>query len=848
VKVWATVAATALAALLVAAPAIAAPSHTSGPLSVSVEEQPFALSFTDSGSGEELRTLELGGSPASDLSRYGPLGFSFDLRVPILNNAYLGYYVAAEAPTVWFHATRVLSAEPYPDGIDLLAATNDPLGHRLAIRIETAAEGAIRVRSRVTGPLAEQAGLSGAAFETVGGERFIGLGERSNAADQTGNEVFNWAEEGPFSAGTFDEFFRENVPDFTFPTGPTASNFPIPWTISTRGIGFLIEQYERSRFRFASERADAWQAETEASEFAFVVFAGPEPAGVLRRYSAFAGRQPAPSPWIFGPWFQATLESEPYELIRLWREQDVPVTVAQTYTHYLPCGVHRGREAEERARIKAHHALGYKITTYFNPHVCTDYQPLYDEMAAAGELVSNGAGEPYVLSNPFTADERVSEIDFTNPAGEQRFGSLLDEAIDAGYDGWMEDFGEYTPTDSRFANGKDGLSMHNRYPVLYHGSSYRHTKQRMGKDAAVFVRSGYHGSQPFSRIVWGGDPSEDFSCTDGLCAAVHQALSMGASGVGYWGSDIGGFHAIASRRAEDELTIRWLQFGAVSGVMRTQANGLSLFFDRAERSQVWHSEVLPIWRRYAKLRTQLLPYIEAASRRYQETGMPITRQLALVYPDDPAALRSEEELMFGPDLFVAPVLKEGARERSFHLPEGKWVDLWRSVSYREGRGVLRPGLPELIEGGGEVTLPAPLEEMPILARAGTILPLLSPEVDTLANVGRGPELVSRAERADQLRLLAFPRGRSRAALGARGFASSRELAGERWRLRIADAGRRSYSLEAALGTLKRPFAPCVVTLDGEELPDRAWAYAVDRRVLSARFATAGGTLATRGRC
>src|SRR5690606_25096214 len=102
-------------------------------------------------------------------------------------------------------------------------------------------------------------------------------------------------------------------------------------------------------------------------------------------------------------------------------------------------------------------------------------------------------------------------------------------------------------------------------------------------------------------------PTEDWSCADGLCAALHQALSIGASGVAYWGTDIGGFHALVNPRTSAELNIRWLQLGAVLGVMRTQANGYSLADNRAERSQVWHPDVMPVWRRYARLRTQLFP-------------------------------------------------------------------------------------------------------------------------------------------------------------------------------------------------------------------------------------------------
>ena len=396
--------------------------------------------------------------------------------------------------------------------------------------------------------------------------------------------------------------------------------------------------------------------------------------------------------------------------------------------------------------------------------------------------MKNRQGQAYPLTNPFTRDQIVSEIDFTHPGGRALFDRLLDDAIADGYDGWMEDFGEYTPTDSVFHNGKGGLEMHNRYPVEYHGASFEHTRRR-GGDFAAFVRSGYHGVQPYARVVWGGDPTEDWSCADGLCAALHQALSTGLSGVAYQGSDIGGFHAIANARTGDELNIRWLQLGAVSGIMRTQANGYSFRDNRADRSQVWSPDVLGIWRRYAKLRTQLYPYLAAASRTYQRTGIPIVRQLALAFPGDARAARSQTEMLLGPDILAAPVIKPGARTRSLYLPRGTWIDLWRSAGYVEREGRLRLDSARVVEGGREVSVPAPLAELPLFVRAGTLLGLLPPDVDTLADEGAGPGLVHLRDRRYRLRLLAFPRGRSRADLGTGVRALSVE-GRRRWSLRL----------------------------------------------------------------
>lgn len=835
-----------IAALVAPAPAVAASLATDS-LEVRVRDAPFALEFVDRADGDVLRSVG-GGTPgpADPRARYGPLGFSVDLRAPLLNNSVFGYYRSLDVETLWFHATRVRSARAADGALELDVETNDPLGHRLAVSLRPVEGGGIALRSRLapgSGPLASAGPtVSGAAFEVAGGERFLGFGERSNASDQTGNEVFNWAEEGPFSAGRYEEMLRRLIPDFTFPNGPTTTNFPVPWAVSTRGFGVLIDQSHRSRFRLASERSDAWQLEAEAPELRLTVFAGPKPVDVVRRYSAYAGRQPDPAPWIFGPWVQA-----PREILERFRAEDVPVSVNQTYTHYLPCGAQVGREAEEAENVRQAHSLGYRVTTYFNPHVCTSYSRVYDDAARRGLLVKNGLGRPYLLTNPFTADELVSEIDFTHPEGRALYQRLLDEAIDRGYDGWMEDFGEYTPSDSVFYDGRSGREMHNLYPVLYHGASTEYTLRRMGRNAAVFIRSGWHGVQPYARVVWGGDPTEDWSCSDGLCAAVNQLLSIGLSGIAYQGSDIGGFHAVVNDRTSDELNIRWLQVGAVSGVMRTQRNGYSFTQPRERRSQVWSPAVLPVWRRYAKLRTQLLPYLEAASRQYQRTGLPIARHLSLVYPDDPRARLREHEFMFGPSLLAAPVLRPGQRERRLYLPRGLWLDFNRATSYVERTGELRPRSAPLLAGSRDVTVPAPLGELPLLVRAGAVIPMLPPDVDTLADLDGAQGVVSLRDRRRRLRLLAFPRGVSRAALGAEGIVRSLERRARRWDVSISSRTRRRYDLHAALRTLRRPIRPCRVTLRGRRLSRRAWSYNRREGTLRVRFTAGRGTLRVQGR-
>ncbi len=73
-------------------------------------------------------------------------------------------------------------------------------------------------------------------------------------------------------------------------------------------------------------------------------------------------------------------------------------------------------------------------------------------------------------------------------------------------------------------------------------------------------------------LVWGGDPTVGFGF-DGLESSIYQALSIGTSGVGFWGSDIGGFFALGSNHLTDELLDRWIAFGGLPDVFTLAEHG-----------------------------------------------------------------------------------------------------------------------------------------------------------------------------------------------------------------------------------------------------------------------------------
>jgi alpha-glucosidase (family GH31 glycosyl hydrolase) len=750
---------------------------------------------------------------------------------------------------VWHHATRVVSSHAGGGAYLATLATDDPQ-RTIGVRIRAAGPGMIDLSAVLHGPAAGPQGALGMAFRAKHSELYMGFGERSNAVAQGGNVVENYTGEGAFQPEERPFVPNAFVPAWGIRARDDGTYFPMPWMLSTAGYGVLIRGSQVSYFRLGTEQSDAWSLEVTGApqdvpesltapaprRLSLRFFAGPRPADVLRRLTASIGRQPPPAPWFLGPWFQPTADEENAKALR---RADSPVSVAQTYTHYLPCGAQQGQTQAQRARAKLFHSLGYAITTYFNPMICTSYQPVYDQAAAAQALTQKPNGGPYVYRyNQFI----VSQFDFSAAAGRSIFGNLLGEAIGNGYDGWMEDFGEYTPLNGVSANGVDGTVMHNRYPRLYHCSANRSVRSA-GRPILRFARSGWTGSARCSPVVWGGDPTTGWGF-DGLRSAVQNGLSMGLSGVGVWGSDIGGFFSLGVNELTPELLTRWVQFGAVSGVMRTEANGIAI--PAKSRPQVFDPGQLVNWRRYSKLRTQLYPYIAAAAAGYRRSGMPIMRDLALRYPDDMEASRREEEFLFGPDLLAAPVLEPGARSRILYLPPGRWIDLWRSARFRKSDGSLRIRGARVLDGPRQVELPAPLRELPLLARAGTLLTLLPADVDTLAPYGHVEGLVHLSDRRDRLDLLAFPRGASSARFLAGGRINSREGKG-RWILTIHDGRTRRWQLQAALGSLRDPFHPCSVRLDGRRLPRSSWS-AAPHHVLHAHFAASPGSRLVASAC
>ena len=190
-----------------------------------------------------------------------------------------------------------------------------------------------RARGRARGPRRRRprrrrpvAGLR-LAFAAGRAERFLGFGERADAVEHRGHAVDAYVSDGPYPAR--DRAIAAAVtPPWALQPSDDATYYPVPWLLSTRGYGVLVDQDDRSAFDLRAAGRGRWAVTRGRPRLRLRVFAGPRPADALRRFTAATGRQPAPpADWVFGPWFQTGQnDATPPALERAWTGACAPAT------------------------------------------------------------------------------------------------------------------------------------------------------------------------------------------------------------------------------------------------------------------------------------------------------------------------------------------------------------------------------------------------------------------------------------------------------------------------------------------------------------------------------------------
>lgn len=275
---------------------------------------------------------------------------------------------------------------------------------------------------------------------------------------------------------------------------------------------------------------------------------------------------------------------------------------------------------------------------------------------------------------------------------------------DLGVDFWWLDWQSGTHTR---VPGLDPLWMLNRVHYLDSG--------RDGRRPLILSRYAGLGSHRYP-VGFSGDTVTTWASLD-----FQPYFTATAANVGYfwWSHDIGGHLGGAK---DVELTTRWFQLGVFSPINRLHSTS-SPFTSK----EPWHfgPEAERTMTRFLRLRHQLVPYLYSAMWVSHTDGVAPVRPMYHDYPDSPQAYEVPNEYLFGPDLLVAPIttpVDPGTHlgQVTAWLPEGRWYDFFTGRRY---------------DGGRRLALHRPLAELPVLARAGAVVPLAA---DPLADAGANP--------------------------------------------------------------------------------------------------------------
>ncbi|EOG5373230.1 alpha-xylosidase [Cronobacter turicensis] len=490
------------------------------------------------------------------------------------------------------------------------------------------------------------------------GETVYGLGERFTALVKNGQTVETWNRDG----GTSTEQAYKNIPFY----------------LTNRGYGVLVNHPECVSFEVASEKVSKVQFSVAGEYLEYFVIDGPTPKAVLDRYTRFTGRPALPPAWSFGLWLTTSFttnydEETVNRFIDGMAERQLPLHVFHFDCFWMKAFQWCDFEwdpatfPDPEGMLKRLKARGLKICVWINPYI-GQKSPLFREGREKGYLLKrpNGAVWQWDKWQP-----GQGIVDFTNPAACDWYAGHLKRLVGMGVDCFKTDFGERIPTDVVWYDGSDPQKMHNHYAFIYNELVWNVLKDTVGEEEAVlFARSASVGAQQFP-VHWGGDCYANY---ESMAESLRGGLSIGLSGFGFWSHDIGGFE----NTAPAHVYKRWCAFGLLSSHSRLHGS-------KSYRVPwAYDDEACDVVRHFTQLKCRLMPYLYRQSALAHERGTPVMRAMMLEFPDDPACDYLDRQYMLGDSVLVAPVFSE-AGDVAFYLPPGRWTHLWHNDELDGGR-------------------------------------------------------------------------------------------------------------------------------------------------------------------
>lgn len=499
------------------------------------------------------------------------------------------------------------------------------------------------------------------------------------------------------------------------------SQASVPFMVSSRGYGFFWNNPAIGTASFGANKTE-WHAKS-TKKLDYFITAGDTPAEIEAQYSLATGRTPMMPEYGLGYWQCKLRYRNQEELLAVAREhkkRGLPMdAIVIDFFHWTMQGDFKFEPLDwpdPEAMVKELKELGIETVVSVWPTI-DERSENFGKMNDMGYLVNADRGNP----DHMTWMGNTIFYDATHP-GAQKF--VWERCKENYYKlgircFWLDEaepeYGPYDFDNYRYYAGP-ALQCTNTYPVGYAKGFYEGLKAEGEKDVMSLVRCAWAGSQKYGVLTWSGDIYSSFRS---MREQLQAGLNMGMAGIPWWTSDIGGFLGgdIKDKNFQ-ELLVRWFAWGAFCPVFRMHGER-SPWYEREQEfrngvrqltsgqdNEVWSfgEDNYKILSKYLFIRERLRPYIRECMKTASETGAPVMRPLFYDFPEDKTCWETEDAYMFGPDLLVAPVMEAGATTRTIYLPKGaSWTDANTKQVY---------------EGGQTVTVPAPLDVIPVMLRDG----------------------------------------------------------------------------------------------------------------------------------
>lgn len=524
------------------------------------------------------------------------------------------------------------------------------------------------------------------------------------------------------------------------------SHAPVPFYVSTRGYGVLIDTARYATFYCGNknrkarrqaggnepprdsaatgvlpaayrryrlgERSEVLVEVPRATGIDVYIFGGPTMRLAVQRYNLFAGGGPLPPRWGLGFWYRCGSTLKQDEVLALARE---------FRDRRIPCDV-LGLEPGWQSRAYSCSFVWKKENFPHPPEMLAGLSRDHYRLNLWEHAFTHPSSPLYDALFPFAGDYEVwggLVPDFLHPEARRIFADFHErEHVALGVSGYKLDecdssdlTGNWSfPELSAFPSGADGEQMHSLFGLRYQDAIQSVFDRRKARTYGL-VRSSHALAAPYPYVLY----SDLYDHKE----YIRALANAGFSGL-LWTPEVRD-----ARNTED--LIRRLQTVILSPLAQVDTWYMkNPPWKQVERRANSAGQFAPNWeeieaqcRKLIELRMRLVPYLYAAFVRYHKQGVPPFRALVMDYADDPQTWAVDDQFMMGESLLIAPVTA-GVTKRSVYLPEGEWFDFWT--------GSLHPGKTRL-------DILVPLDRIPIFVKSGTLLPLAEPALHTEDEAG-----------------------------------------------------------------------------------------------------------------